>query len=703
MTIIGLHVIDAFLIVLYFVIIIWIGKRLQERIHNTEDYFLAGRKMGKLYQFFLNFGASTDASQAAAVSREIYRQGIAGMWIQFLVLFLTPFYWFTAMLFRRARLTTIGDFYTERFESKSLGAAFATFTIIMALIGSAVGYMVAAKTFMALTPKPVAEYTVEEQLSADQFNEYRDLRQTYLEGNLPDENRERYEELKSLDSQGKLRSYVSYVEPVYFYFIYGSLVCIYVVLGGFAAAAVTDLLQGILMIFFSCLLIPVGLAAIGGFKGLHASIPEHMFWLFGTETLSEYAWYTIASMALANLVAIVAVAANMQVSGSAVNENTARFGVIGGLMFKRLMMIFWAMAGLIAIGLYAGELHDPDMIWGYMTRQLLGPGLIGIMMVGVLAANMSSLDAMSVSLSALFVRQVYMPLEPNKSEKHYISVGRIVIVVLIFGGIGMALYISNLLELFKYFISMPAIFGAPVWLGFTWRRLSRSAVTTQIVISFIIIAVIPNVFQSWMTTRAHEPFLKQTVERQIMVTTKALDSDVEKGLANQVGQKIRKKRVLPSYPIFFDKIAREYSDDPNSRLIGYGRFNAEVWVISLLGVDFSHFSKAQLVTVRFLFAALFPFLLLFPLSYFTTPASKKTLDYFYAKVHTPVQATPDEDARMVAANAENMARFEKSKLFPKTHWEFHKPSRMDYIGFFGIWALVGLVILILWIMVSIGG
>lgn len=702
MTIIGLHVIDAFLIVLYFVIIIWIGKRLQERIHNTEDYFLAGRKMGKLYQFFLNFGASTDASQAAAVSREIYRQGIAGMWIQFLVLFLTPFYWFTAMLFRRARLTTIGDLYTERFESRSLGAAFATFTIIMALIGSAVGYMVAAKTFMALTPKPAAEYTVEEQLSADQFNEYRDLRQTYLEGNLPDENRERYEELKSLDSQGKLRSYVSYVKPVYFYFIYGSLVCIYVVLGGFAAAAVTDLLQGILMIFFSCLLIPVGLAAIGGFKGLHASIPEHMFWLFGTETLSEYAWYTIAAMALANLVAIIGVAGMMPVSGSAVDENTARFGMIGGLMFKRLMMISWAMAGLIAIGLYAGELHDPDMIWGYMTKQLLGPGLIGIMMVGVLAANMSSLDAMAVSLSALFVRQVYMPLEPNKSEKHYISVGRIVIVALIFGGIGMALYISNLLELFKYFISMPAIFGAPVWLGFTWRRLSRSAVTTQIVISFIIIAVIPNVFQTWMTTRAHEPFLKQTVERQIMVTTKALDSDVEKGLANRVGQKITKKRVLPSYPIFFDKIAREYSDDANSRLIGYGRFNAEVWVISLLGVDFSHFSKAQLVTVRFLFAALFPFLLLIPLSYFTTPASKKTLDYFFAKVHTPVQATPDEDARMVAANAENMARFEKSKLFPKTHWEFHKPSKRDYIGFFGTWALVGLVILILWIMVNIG-
>jgi SSS family solute:Na+ symporter len=703
MQILGMHILDVVLIVGYFVIIIWIGKRLQERVHNTDDYFLAGRKMGKIYQFFLNFGASTDASQAAALSREIYRQGIAGMWIQYVVLFLTPFYWFTSMLFRRARLTTVGDLFTERFESKALGGAYAVFTIVLALIGSAVGYMVAAKTFMALTPKPASEYTVEERLSVEQFNEYRSLQKSFMEGSLAEENLERFEELRSLDSQGKLRSFVSYVKPVYFYFIYGSLVCIYVVLGGFAAAAITDVLQGILMILFSSLLIPYGLIAIGGFDGLHAAVPEHMFWLFGTETLSEYAWYTIAAMAFANLVAIVAVAAGMQVSGSAVNENTARFGMIGGMMFKRFIMILWAMAGLIAVGLYAGELHDPDLIWGYMTRHLLGPGFIGIMMVGVLAANMSTLDAQSVSLSALFVRQVYMPLKPGRSEGHYIGVGRIVIVATIFGGIGMALYITNLLELYKYFISMPAIFGAPIWLAFTWRRLSRWAVAIQIVVSFVIIAIIPNVFQSWMATRSYESFLKQTVERQITVTTKALSSDVEQGLADHLGQSLTKSRVLPSYPIFFDRIAREDSDNPNSRLIGYGRFNAELWVISLLGMDFSNFTKAQLVTVRFLFAALFPFALLFLLSYFTKPAGKETLDFFYAKVHTPVQATPEADVRTVAENAGNMARFEGRKLFPRTQWEFHKPSRQDYLGFFGTWACVGLVILILWIVVTIGG
>ena len=88
---------------------------------------MAGRKLGKFYQFFLNFGCSTNADQAVAVSREIYRQGIGGMWIQYLVLFLTPFSWFSTFFFRRIRLTTIGDYFTERFKSKSLGGSYAVF------------------------------------------------------------------------------------------------------------------------------------------------------------------------------------------------------------------------------------------------------------------------------------------------------------------------------------------------------------------------------------------------------------------------------------------------------------------------------------------------------------------------------------------------------------------------------------------------
>ena len=165
----GLHFFDIIIIILYFLIILWLGKRAGEKTKNMGDFYLAGRNLGKVYQFFLNFGCSTNADQAVAVSREIYRQGIGGMWIQFLVLFLTPFYWFSTYFFRRVRLTTIGDYFTERFRSRFLGGGYAVFFLLMAFLGGGISYMAAAKTMMAMSPKPMERCTYEQRLCIEQF------------------------------------------------------------------------------------------------------------------------------------------------------------------------------------------------------------------------------------------------------------------------------------------------------------------------------------------------------------------------------------------------------------------------------------------------------------------------------------------------------------------------------------------------------
>jgi SSS family solute:Na+ symporter len=293
-----------------------------------------------------------------------------------------------------------------------------------------------------------------------------------------------------------------------------------------------------LIITFSMILIPIGLHKIGGFSGLHASVPDYMFELFGSVTMSEYAWYTILGMVFANLVSIIAVAPGMQTAGSAKNEMTARFGMIGGMFFKRFIMIFWALAGLLAIGLYTGILHDPDLIWGYMSKDLLFPGAIGLMLVGILAANMSTLDAGAVSYSALFIKNIYQPFKPEKSEKHYLFVGRIAIGVTLLGGIAVALYVNNLLELFKYIISIPAIYGASIWLGFIWRRLTKTAVITQVVLCLVIYAIIPNLFPTLNWAKYKPTFLQETQPKVINYSTRALKEDVEKGNADFVGQSI---------------------------------------------------------------------------------------------------------------------------------------------------------------------
>ncbi len=542
--------------------------------------------------------------------------------------------------------------------------------------------------------------TIEEQTSIEQYREFQQLKEIKESGLTPDQ-QIRYEELNEKAKRKELKSFVSYIEPVWFYLIYAIVVGIYTMLGGFRAAAITDAIQGLLIIFFSAILIPVGLAKVGGFSGLHASVPDYMFQLFGSASMSEYAWYTILAMVLANLVSIVAVASGMQTAGSATNEATARFGMIVGMFSKRIIMIFWALAGLLAIAIYAGQLHDPDLIWGYMTSNLLFPGAIGLMLVGILAANMSTLDASSVSYAALFIRNLLKPFVPNKSEQYYLRVGRIAIAVTLLGGVGVALVIDNLLELFKYIISIPAIFGASIWLGFVWRRLSRWAVIIQVAVCMVIYVLIPNTFPSIDIISTSPTFLKETAPKEIVIMTGALEEDVEKGLADSIGQPIEKRHVKEPVGIFFDVVTLSDPADPTSPKVGQGRFHAELWVLSWFGIDFTHFTKPQLVATRFFFDALFPFLLLFLLSFVTKPVSSDRLDRFFAKMHTPVQKTDEEEERALTAAYANPRMYDKDKLFRSSQWEILKPGRMDYIGFFGSWVLVGLVIFLLWLVVTV--
>ena len=700
MTIFGLHWLDFSIVVAFVLTVLWLGRRAQRKTKNAEDFYVAGRRLGKFYQFFLNLGTSTNADQAIVVSREVYRQGIGGMWIQYLVLFLTPFYWFTTGFFRRVRLVTIGDFFTERFKSKFLGAAFAVFTLFMAFLGNGVGYMVAAKTMMALTPKPAAKYTAQEKTSVDLFYEYQDLQQKAASGLSAGEQR-RFDELAERLKRDELKSFISYTDPVAIYTIYTVIVAVYTMMGGFLAAAITDVIQGFLLTTFSIMLIPIALSRVGGFAGLHAAVPDFMFRLFGSAATSEYAWYTILAMVLSNLVSIIAVASGMQTAGSAKNETTARVGMIGGMFFKRFIMIFWALTGLLAIALYSGRLHDPDLIWGHMTMDLLFPGAIGLMMAGILSAKMSALAGSSVSYSALFIRNLYQPFVKPKSDRHLINVGRAAIAVTLVGGVGVALFIGNLLDMFKYFISLPAIFGAAIWLGFTWRRVTKAAVIVQVFVCFAVYAVIPNLFQSMEWARTRPGFLRQTRPQVLTISTKALREDVDSGRASAVGEMIRKQHVNPPAGIFFEKVALTDPGNPDSPRIGIGRFQAEIWVLSWTGMDFSGFSRAQLNAVRFGFDALFPFLLLFLLSAVTRAVPKADLDRFFAKIHTPVQPTPEDEEKVLRHAVERYDEIEKRKLRPGSSWEFMKPVKADVLGFFGSWLLVGVIIFLLWLMVNI--
>ena len=88
----GLSVIDIIVIVAYFAVILSIGFWSMRRIRNQEDYFLAGRRFGKLIQTFAAFGQATSSDSAVSVTTTTVTNGAAGIWGALNILFATPVY-----------------------------------------------------------------------------------------------------------------------------------------------------------------------------------------------------------------------------------------------------------------------------------------------------------------------------------------------------------------------------------------------------------------------------------------------------------------------------------------------------------------------------------------------------------------------------------------------------------------------------------
>jgi SSS family solute:Na+ symporter len=366
------------------------------------------------------------------------------------------------------------------------------------------------------------------------------------------------------------------------------------------------------------------------------------------------------------------------------------------------MMIGWALTGLIALGLYGGRLSDPTNIWGVMTHELLGTGFVGLMIAAIFSANMDQTSSQSLEWSAAFVKNVLLPSRPGISEKKQVLIGRSIIIIGLLGTVYFSMQVGDIFVVFKYILSILTTIGPAIWLAFFWRRLTTAAVICQMVLSIMITIVAPNVVPLFSNNRENPALTIQTHARTQVIRTRAIEEDVAAGRARSVGQVIERTKTAPPAGIFYETVVRRNPEDPKSPWVGQGMFRTQIYLLSLTGLDFARMTKAQVATCSFLFDIIFPFLVLFGVSLITRRNSEKVLREFYAAVHTPVVADPEEDARRVQAAVDNPEIAERDKIFPGTDWEFWKPTKADIIGFFICWLIIGVIIWLYGAIMSIG-
>jgi len=701
----GLHWIDVSIIVAYIITVLVIGKIFSHGVKGEKDFFLGGRSLGRWLQFFLSFGNMTDPGQATTTASSVYRQGAGGAWLALITLFLTPYYWFMNVWFRRVRLTTMADLFADRFGSRFLATLYAVTMLMIAVVGViAGGNVMALKTLQPLMVKDPIIYTVAEQTMVKEYHEFIDLRTQRQSGELAAIQETRYSTLRDYYQRGELQPYVTYLNPAIFYLVSTGLVAVFIMLGGLKASAVVDAVQAILVVLISVILIPFGLWRLGGPTALHEKVPDVMFNLFGGDIASEYTWYSICALLLVQLIGIAGSQANMTISGSAKDEMAARLGAVTGGFSKRFVTIAWAYCGLIAFALFGPGLPDPDQAWGLLTRELLPVGLIGIMITGILGGKIAVLGAQSVVLSGLLVKNLYEPLLPGRSDGHYMVVARLAVPALLGAGVLVGLYLNSVIVILKFMIVLLLVWGVPITVLFLWRRVTQTAVMVQVFVTILLIAVIPALVPLMPALARSETLTAMTRERVVTVAAVATAADVTAGRAAKTGDRLMQTRRIEPVSLFFEEgVVRIDPRDPASPRTGKGLFRTEVFLLHLLGVDVAGFNSAQLLTTRYLVDALIPLSLIFGVSLLTRRTESDRVARFYARMKTPVAATPELDAEVVAASYANPTRFDHHKLFPKTDWEFTKWNRMDAGGFAVCCALVGVVIMVFKGAMALGG
>ena len=108
---------DWVVLVAYLVIITAIGLIVGYRVRQSGEYFLGGRRFGPWLMIGQSFGVGTHAEMPVALAGAVYSVGASAIWFQWKNLFITPFYWIMAPVFRRIRRTTMAEFTEDRYGS----------------------------------------------------------------------------------------------------------------------------------------------------------------------------------------------------------------------------------------------------------------------------------------------------------------------------------------------------------------------------------------------------------------------------------------------------------------------------------------------------------------------------------------------------------------------------------------------------------
>ena len=422
---------DLAIILAYFALMLAIGVYASRRQRGTEDYFVAGRRMGVFSVTCLWLSSWIGGASISGTASRAYSMGITAIWYVLIISFGLVIYGLVMAkpakkLSNKFHNVTFPDFIENRYDTKTRVAT--TVTTVLAYIA----------------------YT------ASQF----------------------------VAGAGILNALTGW--PLYVCFLVTTVVIVvYTAIGGMVAVAYTDVAQMILLVLGIVLLaVPCSAHLVRTEQLSFSSLPDTYF------DLGAYGWGSIAALGLSTVFSFFTCMDGYTKVFAAKDEKTARAGT---LLAAGVVVVIAACAtylGFVA-RLEFPNLESSSASLATLIIEKFPIGVKGLVLVAILAAIMSTGDVCVLTASSNITRDLVQRfLNPNISEKRMMTLS-----VFSSAAIGLvaalfAWYEQDIIDtLFIAFTINSAGLFLPTVCGLFWKKSSSNAAFASIMLSLVIVLV----------------------------------------------------------------------------------------------------------------------------------------------------------------------------------------------------------------------
>ena len=198
----------------------------------------------------------------------------------------------------------------------------------------------------------------------------------------------------------------------------GLVVVVYTATGGFLAVTYTDWVQ-FLLLFIGVVVIgvPIALRAAGSWGDLQAALPAGHF------DLGAWGWANLVPLSVSIVLSFFVAMDSYTRCYAARSPSAARNGTLLAVLFMFPVAIAATWLGLASAVLFPG-MENTNGILVTFVSETFPVGFKGLLLVGILAAVMSTADISILVVSANLTRDIYQRfVNPNVSDKRMRRLG----------------------------------------------------------------------------------------------------------------------------------------------------------------------------------------------------------------------------------------------------------------------------------------